>query len=182
MFNAYRRGNIAIVRPVNAYGPRQSIAAPFGSSKVRKIMPAFICRALTGQPIEIYGDGSQISDCVYVEDVAAAFVAALDRTARGVRPQVPVEVGPAVSCTISEVAGLVIDAAAAVTGRRVAVEHLPMRRGEVPGAVVSSDVATLAQVGLDAHEFVPLAEGIGCTVAWFAERWLPGWQPEAHRG
>lgn len=37
----------ATVRPVNAYGPRQRVAPPFGPGKVKKIMPAFVCRALT---------------------------------------------------------------------------------------------------------------------------------------
>jgi UDP-glucose 4-epimerase len=182
MFNAYRGGNIAIVRPVNAYGPRQSVAAPFGPSKVRKIMPAFICRALTGQPIEVYGDGTQVSDCVYVEDVARAFVSALAVTLSLGRPELPVEVGPAHSCTVAEVAELVLAEAAKVTGRQqAALEYLPMRRGEIPGAVVSSDVSTLTQIDLAARNFVPLQEGIRRTVAWYAEHWLPGWDG-ARRG
>lgn len=182
MFNAYRGGNIAVCRPVNAYGPRQSVAAPFGSSKVRKIMPAFICRALTGAPIEVYGDGTQVSDCIYVKDAAAAFLAALEYSVAGARPGVPVEAGPATSATVNDVARLVTTAAAAVTGTPVEVRYLPMRRGEVPGAVVSSDVTTLAQIGLDATGFTSLEDGISRTVAWYAEQWLPGWDPVGSRG
>jgi UDP-glucose 4-epimerase len=58
MYRVERHQALATVRAFNAYGPGQSIAAPFGPSKVRKIMPAFICRALTGtmmtfeEPIE----------------------------------------------------------------------------------------------------------------------------------
>jgi len=77
MYHAHRGLKVTIVRPVNAYGPRQSVAAPFGTSKVRKITPSFICRALSNSPIEVYGDGTQVSDMVHVTDVAKVMVKAL---------------------------------------------------------------------------------------------------------
>ncbi|MFI1166577.1 NAD-dependent epimerase/dehydratase family protein [Streptomyces sp. NPDC020801] len=178
MYNLYRDGGrITIVRPVNAYGPGQSVAAPYGTSKVRKILPALTCRALTGAPIEVYGDGTQVSDCVYVEDVARAFVQALDHNAETGRPtQVPVEVGPLVSRTVNDIARLVAEYAAEVTGREpVGIKHLPMRPGEVPNAVVSSDTTTLAQIGMTAADFVSLEEGIRRTVDYYATNWLPGY-------
>ena len=176
MFNAYRDGRITIVRPVNAYGPGQSIAAPFGTSKVRKIMPALTCRALTGTDIEVYGDGTQISDCVYVEDVARAFVTALEHTAQHGPTERPVEVGPLTSVTVNDIARLVAGYAAKATGREpVGITHLPMRPGEVPNAVVSSDTSTLQQIGMTAADFVPLEDGIARTVDYYAETWLPGY-------
>jgi UDP-glucose 4-epimerase len=176
MFNAYRGGRITIVRPVNAYGPGQSVAAPYGTSKVRKIAPSFACRALTGAPIEVYGDGTQISDCVYVADVARAFVTALEHTAAHGPTERPVEVGPLESLTVNDIARLVAEEATRYTGREpVAIKHLPMRPGEVPNAVVSSDTSTLQQIGMTAADFVPLDEGIHHTVRYYAEQWLPGY-------
>jgi UDP-glucose 4-epimerase len=176
MFNAYRGGRITIVRPVNAYGPGQSVAAPYGTSKVRKIAPSFACRALTGAPIEVYGDGTQISDCVYVADVARSFVAALEHTAVHGPTEKPVEVGPLESLTVNDIARLVAEEATRYTGREpVAIKHLPMRPGEVPNAVVSSDTSTLQQIGMTAADFVPLDEGIHHTVRYYAETWLPGY-------
>jgi UDP-glucose 4-epimerase len=176
MFNAYRGGRITIVRPVNAYGPGQSIAAPYGTSKVRKIMPSLSCRALTGAPIEVYGDGTQISDCVYVADVAKAFVTALEHTAAHGPTERPVEVGPLESLTVNDIARLVAEEATRYTGLEpVAIKHLPMRPGEVPNAVVSSDTSTLQQIGMTAADFVPLDEGIHHTVRYYAEQWLPGY-------
>jgi UDP-glucose 4-epimerase len=175
MFNAYRGGRITIVRPVNAYGPGQSVAEPYGSSKVRKILPALSCRALTGAPIEVYGDGTQISDCVYVADVATAFVQALEHTAEHGPTERPVEVGPMESRTVNDIARLVRNEASRLTGRHpVGITHLPMRPGEVPNAIVSSDTETLKQIGLDAADFVSLDEGIRRTVGYFHETWLPG--------
>ena len=176
MFNAYRDGRITIVRPVNAYGPGQSIAAPYGTSRVRKIAPAFICRALTGADIEVYGDGTQVSDCVYVGDVTNAFVTALEQTAAHGPTEKPVEVGPMASVTVNDIARLVAEEAATVTGREpVGIKHLPMRPGEVPNAVVCADTSTLQQIGMSAANFVPLDEGIARTVGYYATEWLPGY-------
>jgi UDP-glucose 4-epimerase len=179
MYNLYRDGGrITIVRPVNAYGPGQSIAKPYGTSKVRKVMPALTCRALTDTPIEVYGDGTQVSDCVWVKDVATAFVAALEHTAEYGHTERPVEVGPASSVTVNDIARMVAEEASKHTGLApVDIVHLPMRPGEVPNAVVKSDVSTLQQIGLDAADFLPLEDGIRQTVEYYATEWLPGWSP-----
>lgn len=177
MYNAYRGGRISVVRPVNAYGPGQSVAAPYGPSKVRKVLPAFACRALTDTNIEVYGDGTQVSDCVYVEDVAKTFATALEWTAAHGPIEKPVGCGPKVSTTINQIAGMVAAEAARVTGKDpVDVTHLPMRPGEVPNAVVRADTDSLELIGLNADDFLPLDQGIRRTVEWFAAEWLPFWK------
>ncbi|MFE1849839.1 NAD-dependent epimerase/dehydratase family protein [Streptomyces sp. NPDC059489] len=177
MYNLYRDGGqITIVRPVNAYGPGQSIAAPYGTSKVRKVLPALTCRALTDTPIEVYGDGTQISDCVWVKDVATAFVTALEHTAENGATERPVEVGPVDSVTINDIARMVAEEAAKHTGLTpVDIVHLPMRPGEIPNAVVKADVSTLQQIGMTAVNFLPLEDGIRQTVDFYATEWLPAW-------
>jgi UDP-glucose 4-epimerase len=169
MYNKNRGGRIVSLRPMNAYGPRQSVAEPFGSSKVRKIMPSFIMRALCGMPVEVYGSGNQISDMVFVTDVAKVFVAGL-KLAASDRP-IPeiIEIGPEKSNTVNEVAGMVIDLVTEKTGFRSRLDHIPMRPGEVPDAVVSADVDTLAQVGIDPGSFVGLEDGIDRTIDYFIE-------------
>jgi len=168
MFNKNRGGRVSVVRPVNAYGPRQSVAAPYGSSKVRKILPSFTCRALTGDDIEVYGDGTQISDCVHVWDVANVFVTALEYTEKHA-PLTDIEVGPVASVTVNDVANLVLQAA----GSDSKLVHLPMRPGEVPNAVVKANVASLKPLGINAENFIPLGAGILETVEWYKEHWLP---------
>lgn len=159
----------ANVRCVNAYGPRQGAAPPFAAGKVRKIMPSFVCRALSGMPIEVYGDGLQVSDCVYVGDVANTLVTALENVAAGGVVEQTIEVGPVESATVNDVATLVADLCGAITGSAVPVKHLPMRPGEMPGATVTADTSTLAQVGIDPHQFVPLTDGIRATIDYFVE-------------
>jgi UDP-glucose 4-epimerase len=160
----------ANVRCVNAYGPRQSAAPPFASGTgVRKVMPALICRALCGMPVEIYGDGTQVSDCVYVDDVARTLVATMFAILSENRPVSTLQVGPPTSSTINETAEMVIELVSQKTGVRSAIEHLPMRPGEEEGAKVVADVDTLAQVGIDPGSFVGLEDGIDRTIDYFIE-------------
>ena len=55
------------LRYFNVYGPHQDPNSQYAAA-----VPAFIQRAITGQPIQIFGDGQQTRDFVYVGDVAAA--------------------------------------------------------------------------------------------------------------
>lgn len=175
MFNKERGSRCNVVSLVNAYGPEQSIAAPFGTSKVRKIMPSFTCRALTGNPIEVYGDGEQISDMVHVTDGAKTLVAALEAAASGVVPAVTIEAGPLRHHTVNQVAEMANEAARRLGYPGSIITHLPMRPGEIPGVRVIADTDTLPLVGLDEKDFISVEEGIPATVQWYAENWLPKW-------
>lgn len=176
MFNKERGTRCNVVRLVNAYGPRQSVAPPFGPAKVKKITPSFVCSALTGQPIPIYGDGEQVSDMVHVTDGAKALVTALEKAASGDVFDRAVEVGPADHRTVNEVAELVIKAAVDYGFDAVPLTHQPMRPGETPGARVTADTSTLPLVDMNAETLVDLEDGIADVVAWYAEYWLPGYR------
>jgi len=168
MFAREHGTNVVTVRALNAYGPGQVPAKPFGVSRVRKIMPAFVCRALTGTPIEIYGDGHQVMDMVYVTDVAAALVSALDgidRFAGGTY-----EIGTCIPTTVNDIAHEVADAAGGAE-----ITHVPLRGGESPNAIVLAKPEAVAPL-VDPAKLVNLADGVERTVDWFREHWLPEWQ------
>jgi len=58
------------VRISNPYGPRQQMKhGKYG------IINWFVRLAMTGQPIRVFGDGAQVRDYIYVEDVARALLA-----------------------------------------------------------------------------------------------------------
>lgn len=158
---------VSTVRAVNAYGPGQEPAVPYGPSKVRKIVPAFIARALAGDPLEVYGDGTQVMDMVYITDVADVLVAALEFTAEHGGSDLVFEAGTGVRTTVNDVAAAVGRAVAA-TGRELPqLVHVPMRPGEPDHAEVVADPATLGPLSVDPADFIPLDEGIASTVAWF---------------
>jgi UDP-glucose 4-epimerase len=168
MYNSDRGARVNIVRAMNAYGPCQRAVAPWGSGKVRKITPSFICRALAGMPIEVYGDGSQVSDMVYVADVATALVAALEFAKDGDVFDEAVEVGPKEHTTVQQFAQMVID------GCRSSSEivNLPMRCGEIPESTVVADVGTLGLLGMHYSELTPLDVGLPITIADFRGRFF----------
>lgn len=163
MFNQYRGTRIAAVRVLNAYGPGQAMPQPWGASKVRKIIPTFAAQALTGGPIEVYGDGKQVMDMVYVPDVARALVDALEM---GPHPDgVTYEVGTGTPTTVNHIATEVNRQVGASS-----VTHLEMRDGEPPGSVVLADVSTLGPLGWLAADFTTLKDGLAATIPTFASQ------------
>lgn len=172
MSRRYNGTKVSTVRALNAYGPKQKPFFPHGTSRVRKIMPSFVCRALLGEPIEVYSDpefGSNVMDMVYVEDVADVLTKALYVTVRedagftGV-----IEAGTGLRTTVDEIAQIVLDEVGDGS-----IVHLPMRIGETPGLPVVADTKTLAALGMNASNFVKLEDGVRKTVSWYKENWLP---------
>jgi UDP-glucose 4-epimerase len=162
MYNQNRGTRINIVRAMNAYGPGQSAPRPYGSSTVRKIAPSFICRALNDDPIEVYGDGLQVSDMVFVEDVAHVLVKALGKATKGeIFPAA--EVGPVQHNTVLEIAELI----SSMCGSKSKIVHLPMRPGEVAGATVTANLETLKPLGVNPADFHSLTMGMAKTVNYY---------------
>jgi nucleoside-diphosphate-sugar epimerase len=60
-----------VLRLTNVYGPRMALDVP-----CQGFLSTFLRRLLLGQPLEIYGDGRQLRDPVYVDDVVEAFLLA----------------------------------------------------------------------------------------------------------
>jgi nucleoside-diphosphate-sugar epimerase len=133
MYREDRGSIIAAVRPMNAYGPRQSAPAPFGSSKVRKIVPSFVCSALSDIPMPLYGGGTQISDAVFVRDVAQSFLKTLEVLKDGQIPNHPIDIGNLEPVSVRQVAEQIQQEIPSAK-----IDDLPMRLGEPHGGPVSS--------------------------------------------
>lgn len=133
MYREDRGLRITSVRPMNAFGPRQSAPSPFGSAKVRKIVPSFITSALSGQPMKLYGGGTQYSDSVWVGDVAKVFVTAFEEAANGNVPNHPIDVGNRQPSTVLDVAHAIQKV---IPGAEI--ESIPMRTGEPHGGALST--------------------------------------------
>ena len=167
MYNADRGTRVNIVRAVNAYGPRQLAAAPFGHGKVRKITPALMCRALSGMPMELYGGGEQVSDMVFVGDVAKALVLALEAADKGNVVGTAVEVGSTDPVTILQVAQEVNDILDYRELPPVEIQALPMRPGEMKGKPVFADTTTLKLIEFPIEDLTPLRDGLELTMDYF---------------
>jgi UDP-glucose 4-epimerase len=143
------RGNVSIVRAYHAYGPGQKAFPPHGTGHVRKIMPSFVCRALTGMPVQIHGDGTNVIDLVHVDEVARILVDALDGPTG-----VVLEAGTGHAMTVRRVAERVLE----LTGSSSTIEHLPMRPGEPEGAVV---------VAAEPLSDLPFPYGMAATIDYY---------------
>lgn len=67
------------LRYFNVFGPRQDPASPYSG-----VITKFITRALSNSPLVIYGAGRQTRDFVYVKDVVAANIRAMESGVSGV--------------------------------------------------------------------------------------------------
>lgn len=152
------RGNVAVVRAYHAYGPGQKVPPPHGTAHVRKIIPSFVCRALTGMPIEVWGEGHNVIDLVHVDEVARILVDAID-----LPPGCVYEAGTGVGLTVDNVARRVVEMCRSTSE----VVHLPMRPGEPEGAVV------VASEPLALH---PFPFGMGDVIDHYADV-VSGWMP-----
>ena len=106
------------------YGPR---------ARSGTVVPIFVRKALAGEPITIFGDGSQYRNFLYVEDLAQGNVKAMAAVAEnqiynleGRRP-----------ITVLEVAETIQK----ILGGKVPIEFKPPRAGDYRGKVVSAEKA-----------------------------------------
>jgi len=144
-----------VVRPFNSYGPRSHHEGDCG-----EFIPKSIVRALNGEDILIFGDGSQTRDFMYVEDTARGLAeAAFCEEAVGGT----YNLGNGRAETILAL-GEKIRKAVGRDG--VKLRHLPPR----PGDVLALEADSRAFFGLvDFKPRVGFDEGLGRTVAFFRD-------------
>ncbi len=160
-FNGEFGTQIAVVRGLNAYGPRQK---PW---PVRKIMPNLVIPALANDEIIIYGDGEQLMDMIYVRDLAEVLLRALTKDHGCYGSIFSAGMGPEHTPSINQLAATVVRQ----TGSHCRVTHVPMRAGEPDRSQVVGDPTTLAPLGLSVDQLVPLEQGIRRTIRWYREHW-----------
>ncbi|MFH1566189.1 MAG: SDR family NAD(P)-dependent oxidoreductase [bacterium] len=61
--------NVFFPRPTNMYGPRDHF-----DNQTNKVIPSMINKVLNGEPIEIWGDGSQVRQFIYVKDAVCSIL------------------------------------------------------------------------------------------------------------
>jgi len=144
--------NYVALRYGNVYGPRQSSQGEAG-------VFAIFCEQMLsgGQPV-IYGDGTKIRDYVYVSDVAAANVAALERGAGEI-----FNIASGVQTTDQQVFELVRD----LLGKSVQPKYASRRPGEIDR--ICLDISKAERL-LGWRPVVSLAEGARRTVAYFRQK------------
>ena len=146
------------LRLTNTYGPRQLMA-----HGRQGFMNWFMRQAMDGGEILVYGDGAQLRDLVYVDDVTDAFLlAGADPSADGEA----FNVGSGAPVSVRRLAELVV--AAAGRGRVRLVEYPPDQRPIEVGDY-QADITKIGRT-LGWTPAMPIEEGIARTVAYFEPR------------
>jgi len=133
------------------YGPRM---------REELLIPIFIKKALTGQPLTISGKGEQYRNFVYVRDTADAHVLAMKDSAANQTYNLEGQR----KVTVLEVA----EGIKKLLGDQVKLEFVPARPGDFGGKEIT---AGKAHHELKWHPTVSFEEGLKKTVDWFRQKW-----------
>jgi UDP-glucose 4-epimerase len=137
------------LRFFNVFGPRQDPASPYSG-----VISIFAARAAQGREIQVFGDGEQTRDFIYVGDVVAHLLAGMDSLRSDARV-FNVCTGRATS--ILTLAALISELA----GRECRIEHAPPRAGDIR-ASVGDPTQAIETLGLGAE--MTLAAGLARTL------------------
>ena len=153
LFFDYRRQfelPIKVVRIFNTYGPHMHPADG-------RVVANFIKQALSGDDINVYGDGTQTRSFCYVDDLVAGLMAMMSS-----RPDVtgPINLGNPEEFTIRQLADLILE----LTNSNSRILHRPLPvddpRQRLP------DIEKARRL-LDWTPSVPLRDGLTRTIAYF---------------
>jgi UDP-glucose 4-epimerase len=142
---------VTILRPSNAYGPGQRMKSGFG------LVRTMLEHARAGTPLEIWGDGENVRDFIYIDDVVEAcmrFIALPGDSGT-------YNLGTGIGVSINQLKVLVEVA----SGRRLEAIYRPARGIDVRSVVL--DTSRL-QTALDWRPSIGLADGLTRTWQWLS--------------
>ena len=143
-----------VLRLFNAYGPRQDPSSPYAG-----VMAKFGAAVAAKRSVEIYGDGEQTRDFVYIGDIAEALELAGEKPVSGL----VMNVASGEAITVNEVVRLLSE----LVGRPIRALRKPERPGDILHSL--ADV-TIAREKLGFKARTPVREGLAKTLAWAKER------------
>lgn len=148
-YHRYHGVDTRIVRIFNTYGPRMR-------SQDGRVISNFLVQALRGEPLTIYGDGSQTRSFCYVEDL----IEGIYRLFHSERTD-PVNIGNASEFNMLELAEIVLE----LTGSSAGVEHEPLPEDDPK--VRRPDISIARDI-LGWEPRVELREGLTRTLEYFS--------------
>jgi len=153
-YHRFHHLNTKIVRIFNTYGPRMRL-------RDGRVVPAFIGQALTGQPITVFGDGSQTRSFCYVSDL----IDGIFRLMMGGFHE-PVNIGNPHEMTIKQFAEAIRDRIA--PGAEIVYRPLPVDDPKVRQPDISR-----AKRELGWEPKISFDQGISETITYFRGRVTP---------
>ena len=145
-YRAHRGVDTAIARIFNTYGPRMR-------PDDGRVVTNFLVQALSGEPLTVYGDGTQTRSFCFVTDEVQGLLALLDSGHPG-----PINIGSQFEFTMRELAEIVIE----VTGSASTITYLPL---PIDDPTQRRPDSTLADAVLGWCPTVSLRDGLQRTAA-----------------
>jgi GDP-L-fucose synthase len=151
-----------VIRPANMYGPLDNF-----DLETSHVVPALIRKVVEHRdPVEVWGDGKEIKDLIYVKDFVGGLLLALEK----VEKYDPINLGTGVQVTVTDVVRAAIDADgfkdAKIFYNTAALVMLKKRMLDV----------SKAERLLGWRAKTSLHEGIAKTVAWYKKAYPNGYQ------
>jgi dTDP-glucose 4,6-dehydratase len=165
-YHRHHRLDTRIVRIFNTHGPRMR-------EDDGRMVPNLLRQALLGEPLTVYGDGTQTRSVQYVDDLIEGVVRLMSSGETR-----PVNIGNPVEHSVSEVAALIME----LSGSDSEISHQPLPEDDPKQR--RPDITRAREV-LGWHPQTGAREGLAKTLAWFAPRakeWARPVPPSATRG
>jgi len=150
-YHRYRGVDTRIARIFNTYGPRMRLDDG-------RVVPTLVAQALRGEPLTVFGDGSQTRSFCFVDDNVDGMWRLLHS-----RDHDPINIGNPVEMTILEFARAV----QRLCGRDVPIVHKPLPQDDP--RVRCPDISR-ARAVLGWEPKVAFDEGMRRSIAWFGEQ------------
>ena len=142
---------VIILRPFNNYGPYQHL---------EKVISRFITYAILNEPLTIHGDGKNLRDWVYVEDVCQAIDRAIHCDLGKVKGEV-INIGTGRDIDVLTIAHMVLDK---MNKPKSLISHIGDRPGQVKKHISSIKKANEL---LDWKAITKFEQGIQRTIEWY---------------
>ncbi len=147
-YNRYHNVDTKIVRIFNTYGPRMRV-------NDGRAIPAFVPQALRGEPITVFGDGSQTRSFCYVDDLIEGIYRLLMSDTHD-----PVNIGNPNEMTISQLVEKILEFTG--SSSTIAYKELP----EDDPKIRQPDISRAKEL-LGWEPKVSLEDGLKRTIEWF---------------
>ena len=143
--------DVRVARLFNTYGPKMQM-------EDGRVIPNFVSQALKGEPLTVYGDGSQTRSFCYLSDMLEGL-----RSLMMSSECRPVNLGNPHEVTIRELAGRIIS----MTGGRSQIVSRPLPEDDPKQRC--PDISRAIEI-LGWQPRISLEEGLSKTVPWFASQ------------
>jgi len=150
-YHRHHRLDTRIVRIFNSFGPKMT-------DDDGRMVPTFIRQALLGEPLSVYGEGTQTRSMQYIDDLIEGLIRLMKS-----QETRPVNIGNPVEYSVREVAEMIIE----LSGSQSEISYQPLPEDDPKQRC--PDITRAREV-LGWEPQTPAREGLARTLTWFASQ------------